>query len=127
MNNKKYYTTQTLAEDCAPYMSARGEKTLFKLRAIWKIASNDWKLKRVSFKRYEQAKRLYNAVRREWSLKDKELYFDQWEATQKTANKYANKDIEQIAKIKAQAEALGLVCSCSTWAHIYTKNGSEIL
>lgn len=116
-----YYTlkhfkkeSEFLIKNCA------SDKTLFKFRKIWAIASHNWELKRVSYKRLEQAKKIYNAIKRSWRFKDLYLEADSNEYTQKRANYYSHKEDEQLEKIMKLSKPLNLTLSCSTFAHIYT-------
>lgn len=123
----KYYTLKAFIQTTELLKS---EKALFKERKIWRLASFDWKLKRVSFKRLEQAKKLYNAVRRAWHYKDMSLNYDQYDnpRAQRLANYYSALEDKQLEKIKALCKPLKLTLQCSTWAHIYANiNYSEIM
>ena len=123
----KYYTPKTLTQETQFLTS---EKAIFKARTIWRFASCDWKLKRVGLKRLEQAKKLYNAVRRAWHYKDMSLNYDQYDnpRAQRLANYYSEQEDKQLAKITALCKPLGLALICSTWAHIYAdKNQSQIM
>lgn len=115
-----FYTYKTLQSDLKNVSEAQA----FKLRKIYWLATCNGKLNKVGFKRYEQAKRIYNAVRREWRYVDLELKYDS-EYNERRANYYNRKACEQITKIKALCKPLKLFCICSTWAHIYaTENGN---
>lgn len=120
----KYYTPKTLTQETQFLTS---EKAIFKARTIWRLASFDWKLKRVSLKRLEQAKKLYNAVRRAWHYKDLNLEYDSVFA-EKTAKHYSEKESQKLEQIKQLCKPLGLTLICSCWAHIYADtNKSEIM
>ena len=120
----KYYTPKTLQSETAFLLS---EKAIYKARTIWRLASFDWKLKRVSYKRLEQAKKLYNAVRRAWHYKDLNLEYDSV-FNERLAKAYSKKEGLQLEKIKALCKPLKLTLICSTWAHIYADtNHSEIM
>lgn len=120
-NGKKtFYTLKLfLLEDKALQENGASDKALFKHRKIWNIASCGWKLKRVSYQRLEQAKNLYNAIKRAWHYKDLSLEFDSYEHTQRRASYYSKKEDKQLEKIKALCKPLNLVLSCSTFAHVY--------
>lgn len=116
-----YYTLKQFRnENDFLLKNGASDKALFKFRKIWVIASHNWDLKRVSYKRLEQANKLYNAVKRAWHFKDLYLEADSCEYTQKRANYYSRKEDEQLEKIKKLAKPLNLTLSCSTFAHIYT-------
>lgn len=116
-----YYTLKNFKnENDFLLNNGASDKALFKVRKIWAIASHNWELKRVSYKRLEQAKNLYNAIKRAWHFKDLYLEADSNEYTQKRANYYSHKEDEQLDKIKKLAKPLKLTLSCSTFAHIYT-------
>lgn len=120
----KYYTPKTLQSETAFLLS---EKAIFKARTIWRLASCDWKLKRVSFKRLEQAKKLYNAVRRAWHFKDLSLEADSV-YNERLANYYSAKEDKALEQIKGLCKPLKLTLVCSTWAHIYADpRHSEIM
>ena len=124
MGKAKFYTPKTLQQETQFLTS---EKAIFKARTIWRLASFDWKLKRVSFKRLEQAKKLYNAVRLAWRYKDKSLEYDSV-YNEQLAKRYSAKEDKALEKIKALCKPLGLSLVCSTWAHIYAnKDFSEIM
>lgn len=121
MKTRTFYTLNLFKlEDNALLENGASDKILFKHRKIWSIASNNWKLKRVSFERLEKAKKLYNAIKRAWHYKDLYLHYDSYESTQKRASFYSKKEDLQLEKIKTLCKPLDLVLSCSTFAHIYT-------
>lgn len=111
--------TQAQAEE--EWKNAPTDNKRDKLRKIWRLASFDYERDIVSAEQYKMARRLYNAVRREWRLKDLELEYDSFctEWGEKISKRYANADLEQLDKIKTLAQKLGLTLSCGTWAHIY--------
>ena len=116
-----FYTLKLFKiEDNALLENGASDKVLFKHRKIWSLASKNWAMKRVSYKRLEQAKALYNAIKKAWRLKDLYLEADSNEYTQKRACYYSKKEDEQLDKIKRLCKPLDLVLSCSTFAHVYT-------
>lgn len=125
----KFYTLKQFNQDNKALLENGATDTqLFKFRKIWRLASYDYKLKKVSLKRLEQAKNLYNTVRKCWKAKDLYLTYDSNESTQRRAQYWSNKEDELIEKINALCKPLKLVCICSTFAHIYADtNKSEIM
>ena len=124
----KFYTLKQFNQDNKTLLeNGATDAQLFRLRTVWRLASYDYKLARVSLKRLEQAKRLYNAVRKNWKTRDNYLEFDSIH-DHETAKYYSNKEDKELLKIKELCKPLKLTCICSTWSHIYADtNKSEIM
>lgn len=124
----KYYTLKQFNQDNKALLeNGATDQQLFRLRTVWRLATYDYKLTKVSLKRLEQAKRLYNAVRKNWKTRDNYLQFDSVH-DHKTAKYYSDKEDKELLRIKELCKPLKLTCICSTWSHIYADtNKSEII
>lgn len=99
---------------------AKNQKRKDFLSSIWKLATEDWKMSKVSMKRYRKAERLYDLVKLEWRLTDKELEYDSKEST--CGSPEHKRIIEQQSKCieacKDLAKELNLSVYVGTFLHI---------
>ena len=125
MITEKQFTT-TNAE---MVRNGASDKALYRYRSIYKIASNNWQLKKFSVDRWEIAKKIYNTVKRMWHYKDLNLEYDSLMTTrgEKLSNYYSKKEDKEIKKIKPLIKKLNLKLTFSTFAHIEDSRGNQII
>lgn len=127
---RKYYTEKQFRLENQILLEHRaGNKVLYQHRSIWKLASENWKLKRVSEARKKKAAKVYASIRKMWRYKDLNLEYDSMcsEYGEKRSKYYSRLEDEEAEKIKKLLKDLNLVLTFSIFAHIEDKKGEQII
>lgn len=108
--------------------SGATDNQLYKIRTIWKLATNNYKLKKVSDQRLEKAKKVYNSIRKMWKYKDLNLEYDSLcsEYGERRSHYYSKKEDKKAEEIKPLLKELKLCLWFSTYAHVNAADGSMI-
>lgn len=126
----KFYTLKQFEKENQILLEHKAsEKVLYKLRSVWKLASENWKLTRVSQERKQKAEKVYKSILKMWKYKDLNLeYYSMCSEHGENGSKYYSRlEDEEAEKIKELLKDLNLVLTFSTFAHIEDKNGEQII